>query len=112
VIRPLALAALLAAACAPTRRPPPIAEPGASPERPLSATERRGQIVFMRHCHSCHPGGEAGLGPALDAKPLPQGLVRLQIRNGFGAMPPFGDDRIAEDELDALVQYVTALRRR
>jgi mono/diheme cytochrome c family protein len=108
----VAAAALLAASCGPARLPPPTGEPGAEPGTPLSEEERRGLHVYMRHCHACHPGGAAGLGPSLVDKPLPGAVLKLQVRQGLGAMPAFGEDRIAEDELDALAAYVAALRRR
>src|SRR3982751_4496453 len=70
----------------------------------------RGQLVFMRECYQCHPGGEAGLGPAINNKPLPGFLIRFQVRNGLGAMPAFSDDEISPTELDALLAYLKALR--
>jgi len=70
-----------------------------------------GRKVFMTHCHQCHPGGEAGLGPAINNKPLPAFAIRTQIRQGFGAMPAFYPDEISDVELDALIAYLKALRR-
>jgi mono/diheme cytochrome c family protein len=79
---------------------------------PLSSPEiAEGRKVFMMHCHQCHPGGEAGLGPAINNKPLPAFAIRMQIRYGFGAMPAFYSDEISETELDTLVTYLKALRR-
>jgi mono/diheme cytochrome c family protein len=76
----------------------------------LAEESWRGEVVFMQHCHSCHPGGEAGLGPALNNKPLPGFLIRLQVRQGIGAMPRFSEDVISGTELDDLVAYMMALR--
>jgi mono/diheme cytochrome c family protein len=102
----VALAAL-AGACGPSRLPPtPSAPPGVD-----TAAERRGEVVYMRHCHSCHPGGAAGLGPSLNDKPLPKVLVKAQVRNGLGAMPAFGEEKISDDDLEALGAYVVSLRR-
>ena len=70
-----------------------------------------GERVFMARCHECHPGGAAGLGPALNNKPLPALLIRLQTRHGLGAMPEFDEATISESELDALVAYLQELRR-
>jgi mono/diheme cytochrome c family protein len=72
----------------------------------------RGERVFMAHCHECHPGGEAGLGPALNNKPLPGFLVRYQVRHGLGAMPAFPPGEIDDGDLDALVVYLRARRGR
>ncbi len=72
---------------------------------------QRGQLVFMHTCQACHPGGERGLGPALNDKPLPGFLIRMQVRLGLGAMPSFSKDRISRDDLGAIVAYLKTLRR-
>lgn len=69
-----------------------------------------GQRVFMRQCQQCHPGGEAGLGPAINSKALPHFLIRMQIRNGLGAMPAFSEKRISNEEMDQLMEYLSALK--
>jgi mono/diheme cytochrome c family protein len=89
------------------RRSGPIVGP-----MPLSSADlAEGRNIFMIHCHQCHPGGEAGLGPAINNKPLPAFAVRLQVRQGFGAMPAFYENEISETELDSLISYLKALRR-
>lgn len=70
-----------------------------------------GRHFFAEHCHTCHPGGEAGLGPALNNKPLPQFLIKFQVRHGLGAMPAFSEEHLNASELDAVAGYVAALRR-
>jgi mono/diheme cytochrome c family protein len=65
----------------------------------------------MTQCHQCHPGGEAGLGPSLNDKPLPGFMMKFQIRHGIGAMPAFSKDNVGDEDLDAVVAYVKALRR-
>jgi mono/diheme cytochrome c family protein len=88
------------------RRSEPIAGPTvASPEI------ANGRQVFMTHCHQCHPGGEAGLGPALNNKLLPPFVIRTQVRHGYGAMPAFYRNEISEAELESLIAYLKALRR-
>lgn len=88
------------------RRTEPITGPLA-----LDGDAARGEQVFMRTCHSCHPFGEAGLGLALNNKPLPGFLLRAQVRKGFGAMPAFDEGQVTPEELDALVVYLKRLRR-
>jgi len=96
---------LLTTACS-ARRGEPIVGPLAISETPIA----HGQQVFMRECHQCHPGGEAGLAPAINNKPLPGFLIKLQVRNGLGAMPAFSQNEISPEDLDHLVDYLKALR--
>lgn len=69
-----------------------------------------GQRVFMAECNQCHPGGAAGLGPALNNKPIPGFALRFQVRHGVGAMPKFGHSQISSEALTDLVLYVKTLR--
>src|SRR4051812_10025610 len=71
----------------------------------------RGQLVFMHECNQCHPGGAAGLGPAINDKPLPGGLIKTQVRQGLGTMPHFSEQHINDDDLSALVAYLQARRQ-
>ena len=77
----------------------------------LSEGEKWGQRVFLANCQQCHPGGEAGLGPALNNKPLPGFMIRLQVRHGLGAMPSFSSIRIPESDLERLISYMQRLRK-
>jgi mono/diheme cytochrome c family protein len=100
---------LLGAGCASARRSEPIAGP-----IPLDEKASAGEVVFMRHCNGCHPHGDAGVGPALNNKPLPDAAIKLQIRTGVvgaGTMPPFGPDQISDQEIDEIIAYLTALRK-
>ena len=85
-------------------------EPIAGPLDIGSPQVARGQEVFMAHCHQCHPGGEAGVGPALNNKPAPAFLMKYQVRHGLGAMPRFSTEHIDDAELDALIAYLLTLR--
>jgi mono/diheme cytochrome c family protein len=69
-----------------------------------------GQQVFMEYCHTCHPNGAAGLAPAINDKPLPRWLMKTQVRVGLGAMPGFDKQKISDDQLDALIEYLKKLR--
>lgn len=103
----LVSAVLLLSACASARRSEPIL--GEMPA--LGATFAEGRRAFMQHCHTCHPGGEAGLGPALNNKPLPAWLITFQTRHGLGVMPAYKADHIPPEELDAIAAYLVALRK-
>lgn len=106
---PIALALLAvamvwsAASCGTARRGVPLTdrEPPAD-----SPTLRTGERVFDTYCNGCHPGGTAGVGLALNDKPLPEAAIRLQVRQGVGAMPGFSEAEISDAELDALVAYM------
>jgi mono/diheme cytochrome c family protein len=98
---------LAVAGCRSARRGEPIQ--GALPVTMESAAA--GGRVFMQYCHSCHPGGEGGLGPAINDKPLPRFLIKTQVRTGLGVMPSFDREQIPPEELEALVDYLVLLRR-
>lgn len=71
----------------------------------------QGQHVFDQHCNQCHPGGRAGVGPALRNKDLPPALIKTQVRTGGGKMPAFSEHHISDKELNALIAYVEWLQR-
>jgi mono/diheme cytochrome c family protein len=92
--------------CGSTRREEPLVVPVE-----LKTPELRiGQQVFMRHCYQCHPGGRAGVGPALKNTPAPAPLIKTQVREGLGEMPAFKNDVLRDTEVDAVAGYVIALR--
>lgn len=100
----LATAALLVA-CGSARRSEPIE--GAFRG---DGSEERGAIVFAERCSKCHPGGEAGLGPSLNEKPLPRFAMKFQVRHGLGEMPKFTEKQISDRELDDLIDFIVAYR--
>jgi mono/diheme cytochrome c family protein len=105
----LALATLVAcAACTTARKTEPLAPP-TDPSDPKIA---RGEKIFYQSCHQCHPNGQGGLGPAIVNKPLPEFLMKFQVRHGLGAMPSFGADKIPPDDLEALTSYIQAVRQK
>ena len=97
---------LLIAACGSPRRGEPVVGP-------LSLDDRlqRGRATFEQHCYRCHTQGEGGMGPIINDKPLPKFLMRLQTRVGLGTMPSFPREQISDEDLDALLDYLVALRR-
>jgi mono/diheme cytochrome c family protein len=108
----LLLAILIAAiastpGCGTARRGEPIAGTLATQDEQIAL----GQRSFMTSCHQCHPGGMAGLGPAINNKPLPGFMIKLQSRAGLGAMPGFSSSELSDEELDAIVVYLKALRK-
>ncbi|WP_158069967.1 c-type cytochrome [Cnuella takakiae] len=74
--------------------------------QPKNSTVARGEQLYMIHCQKCHPGGEAGLGPAINANPAPQFLKRFQVRHGLGVMPSFKPEEISRADLHAISKYM------
>ncbi|CAN5184400.1 hypothetical protein BH24GEM2_BH24GEM2_17020 [soil metagenome] len=103
----LASTLLLLSGCGSARRGEPLRGTLAITHPQVAAGER----VYMAKCQQCHPGGEGGLGPAINNKPLPGWLIKFQVRNGLGTMPAFSSAEIPAPELDALVDYLQTLRR-
>ena len=93
-----------ACACGASRQSPPLQHEPAV----LNQEALLGQRVFMRECNGCHPQGDGGLGPALNDKPVPVAAIKLQVRQGLGAMPAFSEREISAQELDALLAFMSA----
>jgi mono/diheme cytochrome c family protein len=71
----------------------------------------KGEKVFMQYCHKCHPGGEAGLGPAINSNPAPQFLKRFQVRHGLGVMPSFKEEEVSRADLQNISRYLKAWKK-
>lgn len=72
---------------------------------------QKGRILFNNHCATCHPEAKAGLGPSIINKPLPEFLIRFQIRNGIGVMPAFNEEALNDDEVEKIAEYLVYLRK-
>jgi cytochrome c5 len=89
--------------CCSLRKSLPIAGPVH-----LSEEEVAGEKIFMMRCERCHPQGEAGLGPGIHWAP---GFAKkFQVRHGFGAMPAFNEQKISDQELNQLIDYLKAMK--
>lgn len=77
----------------------------------LDEQQSRGELLFFRHCNECHPQGSSGLAPALNDKPLPDALIRLQVRTPVLYMPPFSEEVLPDPQLEDLIEYLKAIRR-
>jgi mono/diheme cytochrome c family protein len=109
-MRGLVVSSLLVAAigCGTARRGVPIMGPIAHSDAGM-----HGKILFMHNCNQCHPGGDAAVGPAINNKPIPDPVVRLQIRKGvLGSMPAFSDKELSDKEVDDILVYLKELRKR
>ena len=99
-------ASTMVTGCGPQRRDEPFTQ-RLVPDDPTVAA---GQRLFSQHCYQCHPNGSAGLGPAINDKPLPVNLMKTQVRKGLGAMPAFSQAEINDAELEDVIRYLKALR--
>jgi mono/diheme cytochrome c family protein len=67
-----------------------------------------GEVIFMSYCQKCHPGGESGLGPAINSNPAPQFIKRFQMRHGIGVMPGFKKGEISKSDLKDISKFLHA----
>jgi len=72
---------------------------------------KHGQELFMTNCNKCHPGGEAGLAPAINWNPAPAFIKKFQVRHGLGVMPSFKADEISKSDLNDIVAYLKARKK-
>ena len=72
----------------------------------------RGQQVYQRYCNVCHPGGNAGAGPAITvlAPRLSDDQIKAAIRQGKNRMPPYNERDIPEADLASLVSYIRTIK--
>jgi mono/diheme cytochrome c family protein len=85
-------------------------EPIKDPVELTTAEEKRGEVLFMKHCQKCHPNGEEGLGPALNVNPAPRFVKAFQIRHGLGVMPGFDKNEISKEDLDNITTYMKRVK--
>lgn len=100
------IAGFLCAGCA-AHRPEPISKPLVINSQKLALGEKS----YHHHCNKCHPGGEQGLGVAINNKPLPGFMIKAQVRAGAGAMPAFSHQLLNGEDLEAIVEYLKLLRQ-
>ena len=76
------------------------------------STNLTGEQVFIRSCNTCHPGGRAGMGPALEGldKKFPDDeALKSFLRAGKGMMPAQPREVVNDVELANLVAYLRTL---
>jgi mono/diheme cytochrome c family protein len=85
---------------------------GTTAEPALSAA--KGRSVYTQLCDACHPGGSAGLGPALTGPAFTaaygdDAALAAIIRQGTARMPAFPASRISDEQLNELIAFIRAL---
>lgn len=68
-----------------------------------------GQKSYDAACGTCHPGGEADLGPALKQRDQFVHVMTKQIREGSGRMRPIGPEQLPESEMKGLMVYMKTM---
>jgi mono/diheme cytochrome c family protein len=68
-----------------------------------------GKDTFDVSCGSCHPGGDADLGPALKGHAVPMDEMVRQIREGSGRMKPIDEKLLPEGQMRGLMVYLATL---
>lgn len=89
----------------------PKKAPSPEPVNMPTAQLEDGRVLYNQYCQQCHPGGMAGLGPAIINKPLPKFLMRFQIRHGLGVMPDFDEDLLSDNQVKNIARYLVYLRK-
>jgi Cytochrome C oxidase, cbb3-type, subunit III len=76
-----------------------------------SASSEGARVFADAGCGSCHtfsPAGSSGqVGPNLDDANVSFDRAVMQVRDGGGGMPAFGD-RLSKQEIDAVARYVSS----
>jgi mono/diheme cytochrome c family protein len=70
----------------------------------------QGKTSFDAACGTCHPGGEADLGPKLKGHMETTADMTKQIREGSGRMKPVGPDKLPEDQMKGLLVYLASIQ--
>jgi quinoprotein glucose dehydrogenase len=74
---------------------------------------QRGRAAFTELCQSCHgPAEAAGIrsmdrAALINVKELGADRIKRAVRGGNGQMPPFEPDTLSDENLDALVAYLS-----
>jgi mono/diheme cytochrome c family protein len=101
-------------------QPPVVIQPGLEAnldydrDKYHGGDSRRGRELFFAACHSCHPKGGAGLGPALVGKPT--AAIALKVREGNGLLRGkkvdgswhafYGKDRLSDAQVADLAAWL------
>jgi mono/diheme cytochrome c family protein len=104
----LSLAILLGAAgaCGGGAPPGPVQVP-AELAGPVQSTDiAAGEASFRRVCASCHAGGGA---PDLTGIAAEPGVVRTQVRHGYGDMPAVGTKQLSDADLENVLAYLESV---
>ena len=75
------------------------------------AQENPGQAAYTRICQACHgPEGRGGAGPSLVPLDKEYEEVLAIVREGGGQMPPISAERLSDDDVKHVVEYLKSLK--
>ncbi len=102
-----AFCCLLAAACGGAQGPPTAfegEEQGLYAGQIMSRDVERGAFVFHHTCAACHQGRVNPSGYGWEPW-----RMRRQVRQGNHLMPPLSDELVSEDDLEAVLAFLTTI---
>ncbi len=69
--------------------------------------------LFSKECNSCHPSGESGLGPKIKNVGDRINLETFikTVREGRNIMPAFKSDKISDNDITGLWEYLNGLQK-
>jgi len=73
--------------------------------------DTRGKTAYAKACESCHgPEAKGGTAPALVPFTLELSELIAIVRQGIGVMPGLPRDRVSDDEISAIRDYLVSLK--
>jgi mono/diheme cytochrome c family protein len=63
-----------------------------------------GEQVYAKMCGYCH---EAGIGPEIKGRSLPEAYTTAIVRNGFRAMPAFRSSFVDDASLKSVAEFIS-----
>jgi mono/diheme cytochrome c family protein len=82
-----------------------------SSSRPAQVSEPAGKAPYARVCQVCHgPEGRGDAGPSLVPLEKDYDEVLTMVREGGGQMPPISAERVSDDEVKQIVEYLKSLK--
>jgi mono/diheme cytochrome c family protein len=84
---------------------------GSSSSRPAQAPEPPGKAPYARVCQVCHGAeGRGDAAPSLVPLDKDYDEVLTMVREGGGQMPPISAERVSDDEVKQIVEYLKSLK--
>ena len=79
--------------------------------RGTAVSDSPGRAAYAKACESCHgPEGRGGTAPALVPFTLELSDLIAIVRQGIGVMPGIPRDRISDEEISAIRDYLVSFK--